>query len=86
MTNHPHPTTGMATATGVTPEEIAQLKLAADAAHYNKLAGAWKQVAAALADALRISGWTQVSGGQHALESYSRLLRAESRTNVAAQP
>jgi hypothetical protein len=69
-----------------TNEEITQLKLAADAAHYSERAAAWKQVATALADALRISGWTQVSGGQHALESYSRLLRAESRTNLAAQP
>ena len=86
MTNHPHQNTGMTSTTGVTPDEITQLKLAADAAHYSELAGAWKQVATALADALRISGWTQVSGGQHALDSYSRLLRAESRTNLVAQP
>lgn len=63
---------------------IDALRLAVDAERYaheatraKQLAAEWKRVAASLADALRISGWTQVSGGQQALDSYTELLRKE---------
>lgn len=60
-----------------TEYELSQLKLAADAERSSQFAAAWRKVAGDLAQALRISGWTQVSGGQQALDNYMELLRKE---------
>ena len=69
-----------------TEYELSQLKLAADAERSGQLAAAWRKVAGDLAQALRISGWTQTSGGRDALDAYDRLLRADMEVSLQPQP
>jgi len=61
----------------ITDDDITSLRLAVDAAEAEARATAWRRVAAALAQALQVSGWDPHSGGTDALETFKSMLRIE---------
>lgn len=61
----------------MTEDDITSLRLAVDACEEHERANAWRRVAADLAHALQVSGWTPHSGGTDALEMFNGMLRIE---------
>jgi len=74
---HPVLPGGFQIAGAITDDDITSLRLAVDAADAEARATAWRRVAAALAQALQVSGWDPHSGGMDALETFKSMLRIE---------